>query len=59
MNEYIIEDEKGFYYIDETSNLIGPFNTWEQADIALEASLKWEAKDHQPRIRKMKENMGI
>lgn len=59
MNDTIVEDEKGFYYFDENDDLVGPFNTWDQAEVALSAALRWEAKDHQPSIRKMKDNMGI
>ena len=54
-----MEDKKGFYYFDEFDDLIGPFKNWQQAETAFEASLRWQAKDHQPVIRKMKDDMGI
>lgn len=59
MNEYIIEDDDGFYYWNDSDDLIGPFITFEQAEVALSASLRWEAKDHQPTIHKMKDDMGL
>jgi hypothetical protein len=58
MNE-IVEDTDGFYYWDEQDNLIGPFNTFQQAEIAFSACLRWEARDHVSTIRKMKDNMGL
>jgi len=58
MNDYIVEDDKGFYYWDDNDELIGPFNTQKQCEVALSATLRWEAKDHQPQIRKMKDSMG-
>lgn len=58
MND-IIEDESGFYYFDEEDDTVGPFSTYKQAEIAFSASLRWEAKDHQSTIRKMKDNMGL
>ena len=57
MNE-IVEDVDGFYYFNEWDELIGPFKTKQQCAVAFDATLRWEAKDHQPRIRKMKEDMG-
>ena len=58
MIEYIVEDGDGFYYWDDSDELIGPFKTEQQCEVALEAALRWEAKDHRPRIRKMRDTMG-
>ena len=55
----IVEEPDGFYYWNDDEEYIGPFKSKEQCEVALEAALRWEAKDHQPRIRKMKENMGL
>jgi hypothetical protein len=55
----IIEDVDGsFYHWDGNGSLVGPFKTHEQCDAALQAALRWEAKDHQPQIRKMRDTMG-
>jgi hypothetical protein len=59
MNDYIVEEPDGFYYWDETSELIGPFKTLEQCEVALDAYLKWVAKDNRPKIKKMREDMGL
>jgi hypothetical protein len=58
MSDYIVEDGKDFYYWNDQDEMVGPFKTLEQCEVAAEASSRWEAKDHQPRIRKMKETMG-
>ena len=58
MNE-ILEDIDGFYYFDDNDDVVGPFNTYQQAEVALSATLRWEAKDHQHTIRKMKDDMGL
>jgi len=55
----IEEYNDGFYYWDDTDELIGPFKTFQQAEVALSACLKWTSKDHSRNtIRKMKDNMG-
>jgi hypothetical protein len=54
----IVEDVDGFYYWNADDELVGPFKIKEQCLVALEAALRWEAKDHQPRIRKMRDTMG-
>lgn len=59
MSDYIIEDGEGFYFWDDQDELIGPFKTEEQCEVALNAALRWKAKDHQPQIRKMKDDMGV
>ena len=59
MSDYIIEDKDGFYYWDDRDELVGPFKTEQQCEVALDATLRWEAKDHRPQIRKMKEDMGL
>ena len=57
-HNYIIEDEGGFYYWDETDDLIGPFSTYSQAQIALNAYLQWAAKDHkQEKIHKLRDEL--
>ena len=58
MSDYIVEDSEGFYYWNDQDELVGPFKTIAQCEVASEAALRWEAKDHQPEIRKMRENMG-
>ena len=54
----IVEDVDGFYYWDETAELVGPFNTYQQAEVALSAALRLLAKDHVPELRKMKDDLG-
>ena len=54
MNE-IVEDRDGFYYYDESDELIGPFKTAEQAQIALDASHRWSVREHKDDIRKMRD----
>ena len=54
MNE-IIEDVDGFYYFNEEDDLIGPFDTVEQAQIALDASVRWAVREHKDDIRKMRD----
>ena len=60
MNNDIIKVAEGFYYFDEYDSAVGPFNTLKLAEIAADAALRWQAKDHQEihTIRKMKDNMG-
>jgi hypothetical protein len=54
MNE-IFETTSGFYYINEEGEEIGPFSTYQQAEVAYSASLRWLAKDEQQEIRKIKD----
>lgn len=56
--EYIVKENDQYYYIDEIDDIIGPFKTREQAEIAYTAYLRWMEHDHQPVIRKMRETMG-
>ena len=56
--DYIVQENDQYYYIDETTDMIGPFKTREQAEIACDAYLKWLDQDHKPVLRKMRETMG-
>lgn len=59
MSNNIVEEMGGFYYWGDNDELIGPFETEQQCEVAYCAALRWVAKDHQPKIRKMKDNMGL
>ena len=51
----IFEAEDGFYFWDEAGFENGPYSTQEQAQIALDAYVKWMNHDHQEYgIRKMR-----
>ena len=55
MNINIIEEEDGFYFIDEIEYIIGPFKNYNQAEIALNAHIKWLEKDNQKELPKIKD----
>ena len=55
----IFELEDGFYHRTEDEDMIGPFKNPKQAQIALDAYVKWLNHDHENDIRKMKDNMGV
>jgi hypothetical protein len=59
MSDYIVVEGGKFYFWDDQDELIGPFNSLEQCEVAHTATLRWEAKDHQPRIKKMRDDMGL
>ena len=52
----IVEEKDGFYYYNEVDELIGPFKTAEQAQIAIDASHKWFVREHKDDIRKMRDH---
>lgn len=56
MDTLIIKEDDGFYYIDETANLIGPFKNAEQACVALDAYLHWVEQDNRHEVRKMRDS---
>jgi hypothetical protein len=55
----IFEDDGEFFYYADNDDIVGPFPTYEQAEIASDAALRWQQKDHQTTIRKMKPDMGM
>jgi hypothetical protein len=55
----IFDRHDGFYFWSEEDELIGPFEDYEQAKIAYNACLRWQAKDHKYSIRKMKIDEGL
>jgi len=54
--KYIFEEKDGFYHRTEDDDMVGPFTTFEQAQIALDAHMKWLNHDHQDSIRKMRDH---
>jgi len=54
MNE-IVQDTDGFYFFNEEDDLVGPFKTAEQAQIALDAAHRWSIREHKDDIRKMRD----
>ena len=54
MND-IFELEDGFYHRTEDEDMVGPFKSVEQAQIALDAYVKWLNHDHENDIRKMRD----
>lgn len=56
MND-IFELEDGFYHKTD-EDMVGPFKSIEQAQIALDAYIKWLHHDHESDIRKMRDYMG-
>lgn len=58
-NSNIIQDEGGFYFFDAEDDLVGPFYTYRQAEIAYDANLKWVARDNRKELKKMKDDMGM
>jgi hypothetical protein len=57
-SKYIFELEDGWYHRTEDDDIVGPFKTQSQAQIALDAYLKWLNHDHENDIHKMRDNMG-
>lgn len=55
MSDFIVHED-GFYYYNEEDDLIGPFDTIEQAQIAHQASIKWQVREHKNDIRKMRDH---
>jgi hypothetical protein len=55
MTKDIFELEDGFYHRTEDEDMVGPFTSLEQAQIALDAYVKWINHDHENDIRKMRD----
>jgi len=52
----IFEMKDGFYHRTEDEDMVGPFKSAEQAQIALDAYCKWLNHDHENDIRKMRDH---
>ncbi len=59
MSDYIVQEGDDFYYWNDQDELVGPFKTLDQCEIAMDAASKWEAKDLRTVIKRMKEDMGL
>lgn len=52
----IEEKVDGFYYEDEEGDYIGPFPSYQQAHVVYEAALRWQCRDNQKDLRKLKDD---
>ncbi|HSG30873.1 MAG TPA: hypothetical protein VLB82_04940 [Thermodesulfobacteriota bacterium] len=55
MNKYIFLETDGYYFTDDTEDLIGPFDTIELAETAMNHYNKWAIEDHRQELRKMRD----
>jgi len=55
MNKKIIKEYDGYWYYDEDQeDYEGPFDSYDKAEIAFNAHIKWSTREHRHSIRKMK-----